>query len=233
MDGKTELSEPDRFYFSASGTVPFLEFEDQLQRLWELYVLQEAAIAERLREIATEHREYERWSQENPEDEAAAYVAESQDFHEAGALSASEDYPRFVRASALAVLFALLESLLRGLALEASEQCDADFEPYRDAQRKLPELDRNLLFLTEACGMESPLTRRHRRELDSLRSLRNKLIHELGSDLPEHIARELDKIFPADHGRFELNPEFLRGAFEVVGEIASKIEVAYDRRFYS
>jgi hypothetical protein len=226
-----------RYFRSGSGAVEFVKFEGRLHALDTLDAAQAAAVhAETLKldrevERITGQAEEARAETSNGDEMPAIVDAALDDWLFDARAWVSDDWLFFTRASNVALLLTLLETLLDDLVAIAEERTGLRRENV-ESDRKRPNIDRQLIFLERGCEMVIPLTRTHRRELDDIRSVRNKLIHTLGKDVPDQVRARLQTLASSgDDTDFVKSDEFVEHAFRVVGEIAIILETAFDDRF--
>jgi hypothetical protein len=144
-------------------------------------------------------------------------------------LSDQEYFPEFLRCAVLSQGLALLEKLLSDVVHEIASEIATDPKP---DQRQLPYVNRYILFLTRTCGLEFEVSKELWRNLDAIRELRNRYIHNLDRDLPVQIKITLTRI--ADEMQSTNKPvddTFVDVGLEVVAELAQRIEDGYWRWF--
>jgi hypothetical protein len=228
----TILDEP-RFFRSVSGIVEFVKFEGRLHALDTLDAAQSASVHAELLDLDREIERISREAEESDGDSETAITVDAalHDWLFDARSWVSDDWLFFTRASNVAFLLTLLETLLDDLVVVAEMRSGVQRESF-EPERRRPNIDGHLVFLERGCEMVIPLTKAHRRELDDIRTVRNRLIHTLGKDVPIQVQARLAGLVSSDaHEEFVKSDEFVEHAFRVVGEIASILETAFDQRF--
>jgi hypothetical protein len=204
--------------FVGCHSEPFMEFEGRLSSLQRF------------------HHHGQRFLQE--------YFAESQDFNE----SLEDDVPgesveraseilmwdkqyfeEYLHGATLAHLFALTETLLSDVVEEyKTPENEAALTAINE--RKLPYINRYILFLQRGCGLDVKLDSTIWKQIDTLRGARNKFVHELMVDFPAEIQDRLQEIF-TEVEVTGLSKEIVDMAFETVCDIAMILQSACHRDF--
>ena len=94
--------------------------------------------------------------------------------------------------------------------------------------KAMPYINRYVTYLQRGCGLSLNIDKETWKSIDAIRDIRNRYVHKISRDLPDQIQRTLQELFESDHGaEFKVNDEFVRTAFEVIGSLATKLDVAY------
>lgn len=151
--------------------------------------------------------------------------AEMEDVKDEFVLSDQEYFPEFLRCTVLSQALALIENLLSDVVQEIASKIATHPEP---DQRKLPYVNRYILFLTKTCGLELEVSKDLWKNLDAIRELRNRYIHKLDRDLPSQIKKTLTRIAAEVQSEDKpVDDKFVDVGLEVVAEIAERVENAY------
>jgi hypothetical protein len=155
--------------------------------------------------------------------EAKGWSAEDHDVIGDAIHTDSQHFIQYLRGSTLAHLLSLLEIYLADVAQEVAG------EKPRLTTGQEPYIERYLEFLRRS-GLTIVLNTNERKDLDTLRKVRNKFIHEIGKDLPEFIEREVRELLKrANAGEEQIQADFIQVAFVTIGKVAKRVEIAFLR----
>ena len=140
-----------------------------------------------------------------------------------------EYFLEFLRGSILSHSLTLLEVLLSDVAKDVTAVIATPTEVEgRSDEKRLPYINRYLLFLTRTCGFQIDIPTGLWSELDAIRELRNRYIHKLDRDLPTQIQNTLARM--ATEVRTAEKPvddSFVHSSMTVVADIGQTLEYAY------
>jgi hypothetical protein len=214
-----------------SSTGYFLEFEHRLHALLEFVAVSTVSVE---REVERREEEFKRQMDEGPRLESGELPAPDgywfdpaalEDYYTDWIATARDDYLPFVSMGGIALLFTLFERFLNDMAAEAARLAGSEELP----RRRQPHIENALDFMRRACGMVVTLSEEDEQQLLDLRKVRNSLIHQLGSDIPDEVRTRLASLLP--HGDFRFDMGFVEHAFEVVAGVATLLEEAFAERF--
>jgi hypothetical protein len=144
-------------------------------------------------------------------------------------LSDQEYFPEFLRCAVLSQSLALIENLLEDVVHEIATETGVDTKL---DERKIPYVNRTILFLTRTCGLEIELGNDFWKNLDAIRALRNRYMHKLDRDLPVQIKTTLTRIADeVESNDKPVNDAFVDVGLNLVAELAGKVEKAYWQLF--
>lgn len=191
---------------SESGRVPFITFEEKFARLHRFKEVGDRAVEATVEERRGERRRQIEWARSHPE--ASVYLNELTDYEDEQVAAIEEEFPEFLYAGVTALIFTLFEVLLGDLVEEAVAMGGQtqELQP-----TDVPHTSGTSIFCVERAGWKI-LEKRHRRALNNLRSVRNKLIHTLGRDIPEEVHRRLSDLLESpDDQRLIIDGRFVGG----------------------
>lgn len=154
----------------------------------------------------------------------AEFAAEMEVFRDE--LLSDEDYfPEVLRGAVLAHGLALLETLLSDVASETAKDLSVDVVLDK---RKIPNVNRYILFLTKTCGLDVDIRKELWKRLDAVRELRNRYIHKLDRQLPSEIRATLGQMVNETHLEdTPIDDAFVDSGLQTVAQLAERIETAY------
>lgn len=150
--------------------------------------------------------------------------AEESDVHEIMTSGDSDYFMEYLRASVLSHLFTLMEGLLSDVANEVAKMLGQQVE----LPENMPYINRFITYLQRSCGLAIKIDKETWKKIDMLRSLRNKYVHQMNRDLPEHIQQQLQKLIDeAQEPGGIVDDIYVRSAFKTIGSLAEIIDLAY------
>ena len=128
--------------------------------------------------------------------------------------------------SILLIIFTMFENLLSNLVKDISYISHAYFNS--NSQKELPYINKYILFLKNQCKLDIKLSQKEWHSINTIRKVRNNYLHNLDTDIPEDLQKELLKIItPKNNNKVTVNEEFLDMCFSLFGGIASQLETSY------
>ncbi len=128
--------------------------------------------------------------------------------------------------SILLIIFTMFENLLSNLVKDLSYINKVSLSS--NTQRELPYINKYILFLKNRCHLDIKLTQKQWHSINTVRKVRNNYLHNLDTDIPDDLQKELLKIItPKNNNKVTVNDEFLDMCFTLFGDIASQLEKAY------
>jgi len=127
--------------------------------------------------------------------------------------------------SVILMIFSLFETLLSDVAVDIAKSENKWVDEAMD--KSLPYIKRYLNFLEYECKVKVSISDDENRKLDIIRKIRNNYLHSLEKDIPEDIQEELKKLMDLEDTKIKVNSDFILMAFQIVGEIAQKLETSY------
>jgi len=128
--------------------------------------------------------------------------------------------------SILLIIFTMFENLLSNLVKDISYISKIHLNS--NSQKELPYINKYILFLKNQCKLDIKLTQKEWHSINTIRKVRNNYLHNLDTDIPEDLQKELLKIIsPKNNNKVTVNEEFLDMCFSLFGDIASQLETSY------
>jgi hypothetical protein len=151
--------------------------------------------------------------------------AEFYDFYSETASQDIEYFPENIRLSIITFSLSLVENLLGSLSEEVAK--DLGIEIDLD-NRKLPYIDKHLLWFVRGCGMEINIDKSMRKSLDAIREIRNRFIHKIDRDIPDQIKKVINEMIASStEGENIITDEFVDISLSKLAELVKEIELAY------
>jgi hypothetical protein len=139
--------------------------------------------------------------------------------------SDEEYFPEFLRGAVLSQGLTLLETMLDDVAKEVASALG---ETVKLDDRRMPYINRYILYLTKCCGLDLEIPAHLWKRLDAIRELRNSYIHKLDRDLPSEIRATLESLVVGiPNSDTAIDNEFVEHGLDVVVEVGKKVELAF------
>ncbi len=103
----------------------------------------------------------------------------------------TEYFPEYLRLSTISFSLSLVENLLGNLSDEISKDLGVDIEL---DNRKLPFINKYILWLTRGCGIDIKIDRDLWKSLDAIREMRNRFIHKIDRDIPVQVKKVIGEM---------------------------------------
>lgn len=136
-----------------------------------------------------------------------------------------DQFPEFLRMSTLSIALALLENFLENLSQEVANVVKKEVKLNKD--RKLSFIEKYLFWFTQGCGLEIYIDEPLKEAINAIRQVRNKYIHQIDKELPEHIRKTINQIVDNPIGEKGINDEFVDMSLRKIAELAKIVELAY------
>jgi len=206
-------------YFKSSEDFSkvFSEFETRmgsLQRYFEMNNLNIRYYLETSKSLLKETKKTSEESEKNLIQYGRCHFADVDYFYEMHYLSI------------LLIVFTMFENLLSNLVKDVSYINKVSINT--NSQKELPYINKYLLFLKNQCKFDIKLTQKEWHSINTIRKVRNNYLHNLDTDIPEELQKELLKIItPKNNNKITVNEDFLDMCFKLFGDIASQLEKSY------
>ena len=136
-----------------------------------------------------------------------------------------EYFPEYLRLSTISFSLSLVENLLGSLSKEISK--DLGIAIVLD-ERKMPYIDKYMLWFTRGCGMEIVLDKSINKSLNAIREMRNRFIHEIDRDIPEEVKKVIrEMVSPAFTDEKSITDDFVDVSLQKLSQLVKNIELAY------
>lgn len=140
-------------------------------------------------------------------------------------------FPEYLRAFIVTFCISLLENLLFELSKIIAQDLNI---PVRLPNTRIPFINKYLHFFTANCGLDIQLTDKELANLNAIREVRNRFIHEIDRKLPEEIENVIKEMnnTVTDKG-FKIEDEFVDSSMQKISSLVKSIELAYINFFES
>ena len=136
-----------------------------------------------------------------------------------------EYFPEYLRLSTISFALSLVENLLGSLSDEVAR--DMGIEIALD-ERRLPYINKYILWLTRGCGLDINIDKSLWKSLDAIREMRNRFIHKINRDIPEQVKKVISEmILVAINDENLVTDDFVNVSMMRLAELVKEIELAY------
>jgi len=159
---------------------------------------------------------------------AADIVDKTQDYdylYSEMALPDIEYIPEQLKSSTISLSISLLENLLDELSEEIAKDLNINIE---FSEHKMPYINKYIFWMIKGCGLNITLTKETNRNLDAIREVRNRFIHRINRDIPDHIKKTINKISgPSGDNIPIIDDLFVEFTMREIAKLVKEIEIAY------
>lgn len=136
------------------------------------------------------------------------------------------DYiPEQIRGSTISILISLLENLLIQLSEDIAKELKIKIEL---SENKMPLINKHIYWITKGCGLEVYIPKETNKNLDLIREIRNRFIHNINRDLPDQLKKTLSQIVERNEDTKSLvDDAFVEFSFNKISELVKNIELSY------
>lgn len=136
-----------------------------------------------------------------------------------------EYFPEYQRLSTISFALSLVENLLGDLAEEIAETQN---KPFQADSRKIPYINKYILWLTRGCGIDIEIDKSIWKKLDAIRELRNRFIHKIDRDIPDQVRKVMNEMLSEiSSGKEQISVSFVDASLGTLAQLVKKIELAY------
>ncbi len=136
-----------------------------------------------------------------------------------------EYFPEYLRLSTLSVSLSLVENFLGNLSEEVASDLGIKLE---FENKKLPYINKYILWLTRGCGININIDKRTWKSLDAIREIRNRFIHRINRDIPDDVKKVISEMVSAAVEEEKvITDEFVDMALIKLAQLVKTIELAY------
>jgi hypothetical protein len=127
----------------------------------------------------------------------------------------------FVISSIISNIETLLQDICKEIAIDKNLKIDLDSRP-------LPYINKYIMWLITGCGLNIILPKSVNRNLDVIREIRNKFIHNMNKEIPKQIQKAFNDMIKSTNSESNVvNDEFVNKSFIEIAKLAKLIEIAY------
>jgi len=136
-----------------------------------------------------------------------------------------EYFPDYLRLSTISFALSLVENLLDELSEEAAKDLKIQIELDK---RKLPYINKYILWLTRGCGIEISIDKTLWKNLDAIREIRNRFIHRIDRDIPEQVKQVISDMVSSTLDEEEpITDNLVDASLSELAKLVKSIELAY------
>lgn len=136
-----------------------------------------------------------------------------------------EYFPEYLRASTISFALSLIENLLANLSEEVAKDLGKKIEL---ENRRLPYINKYILWLTKGCGIEINIDEDVWRSLNAIRQVRNKFVHRIDKDIPKEVKIVISEmVSEISENETAITNEFVDAALTKLAELVKTIELSY------
>ena len=134
-------------------------------------------------------------------------------------------FPEYLRLSTISFSLSLFENLLGDLSAEISNQLNVDIELDK---RSIPYINKYILWLSRGLGLDINIDKSLWKELDAIRELRNRFIHQIDRDISNKIKDTISEIIGKTISKNEIvSDDLVDASLEKISTLVKIIELAY------
>lgn len=100
-------------------------------------------------------------------------------------------FPQYLRNSTIACAISLVENLLGSLSKELAADSGIEIDL---GKKPMPLINKYILWFAHDCGMQVDINKSMWRELDAIRELRNRFIHNVDRGIPEQTRKVIQEM---------------------------------------
>lgn len=136
------------------------------------------------------------------------------------------DYiPEQIRGSTISMLISLLENLLIQLSEDLAKELNIKIEL---SENKMPLINKHIYWLAKGCGLEVYIPKQTNKNLDLIREIRNRFIHNINRDIPDQLKKTLSQIIEGnDNNKSLVDDAFVEFSFDQISKVVKNIELSY------
>lgn len=136
-----------------------------------------------------------------------------------------EFFPEYLRLSTISFGLSLFENLLGDLSSEISNQLNIDIDLDK---RSMPFINKYILWLSRGLGLDINIDKSDWKELDAIRELRNRFIHQIDRDIPNKIKKTISEIIGKAINYNEIiSDDLVNASLEKISSLVKIIELSY------
>jgi hypothetical protein len=136
-----------------------------------------------------------------------------------------EYIPEQLKASTISLAISLLENFLDELSEEIAKDLNIKVEL---SVQKMPYINKYIMWMINGCGLNITLTKEKNRNLDAIREVRNRFIHNISRDIPENIKKTINKILGySKNSAIIIDDRFVEFSMKEIAKLVKEIEIAY------
>ena len=213
---KVGLFEIDDIYntediFSSNSIWDFSYRINSINRNWKVYSEFNNSYSERLRELEDDLK---------LEDMGAESLGAFSESHEIDL----DYFPSNLRGYIISIALSSLENLLSELAEEVSNDLGKKIQL---DNRKLPFINKYILWFSRECNLEFSIPKKLNKSLDDIREIRNRFLHKINRDIPDNIAKTMSEMTEEINTESSVDDKFVDKSLERICELVKKIEISY------
>ncbi|MFK4345010.1 MULTISPECIES: hypothetical protein [unclassified Paenibacillus] len=151
--------------------------------------------------------------------------AEEYDIHSEIGLPDTEYFSEYNYSSILSMLTTILENFIVQISKEIASEKNVK---YAIKNRKDPIINKHLDFLCDSCNLKVDIEPVLLINLDLIRTVRNKYIHNIDGTFTNRVLSKLKKYHPHSfrNNNFTLDYLFMDHSFETIGSFVKRIEIS-------
>ncbi len=136
-----------------------------------------------------------------------------------------EYFPEYIRLSTVSIALSLIENMLNELSIEVAQDQGIDVEL---SEKNIPYINKYILWFTRGCGIEIDIDKSHWKSLDAIRAVRNRFIHQIDRDIPNHVQQVISEMVTESvEGGQLVSDEFVDVSLKKLAELAKSVELAH------
>ena len=133
-------------------------------------------------------------------------------------------FPSNLRGYIVSISISALENMLAQLAGEIAKELGKKIDL---DNRKIPFINKYILWFTKDCKMNFSIPKSLNKSLDTIREIRNRFLHNINRDIPDYVKKTMVEMTKELDNGNEINDVFVDESLEKLCVLVKKIEISH------